>query len=140
MKLDKSVVQRRVDLMAAEGVVSNLVCPYRRPFRSMQPRRPSSPTLTSARTSIRTSFALRMMQLCFPLVLHGLVTSRFLTARRMVSISQWSICRFVSPLLISLSRESHLGTDEHEIPSRLGAAGRQLHQRKGQGCHCYWRW
>lgn len=28
MKLDKAIVQRRLDLMAAEGVVSNAACPY----------------------------------------------------------------------------------------------------------------
>lgn len=61
MKLDKAIVQRRLDLMAAEGVVSlHKLCFFLRDMLIIHSRH-LSPTQMLESTSMFLSFVLRMM-------------------------------------------------------------------------------
>ena len=90
MKLDKAIVQRRLDLMTAEGVVSGrlslamncMVTPITRLSCRMR---------MLALTLMLHKFVPNAMPLLYALVLHGLGTSEFLIALLTASISLWSI-------------------------------------------------
>jgi hypothetical protein len=97
MKLDKSIVQRRLDLMQAEGIVStcfNLLqrvefdCDIsfsRHLFQMHMSALMLMPLNFEPRTTLLSSAQER----------HGPATSRYLIVRWPVSISPWSSCRFV---------------------------------------------
>lgn len=133
MKLDKAIVQRRVDLMAAEGIVRIMLswitlfplnAFYRRLF----------PTPTSALTSMsRTCVPRTMLSFCV-LERLGRATSRFPTARLTASTSRWNISRYVSARVLPID-DSSSGprVAQHRVASGFEPRRRQAHQREGQG-------
>lgn len=93
MKLDKAVVQRRLDLMAAEGVVS--LTPFLlKKIDSATPSRHLCRTPMSVWTSTLPSYTTKTMQSLFALGRPGPATSRFQAEMQMAYILLWNISRY----------------------------------------------
>ena len=105
MKLDKSIVQRRIDLMAAEGIVSPRVI-FLAPLLYVLTYVPRNllPMHTWVLMSMQNNYAPKTTPWLFVLEQHGLGTLRFLTEMPMESISLWNSYKLVFFSLLNVVR------------------------------------